>query len=197
MLGQLILLLILSSVLCQSASRTDSLPPSYEDVKAYEVYSAVLPLEWPLQVAHAKELVIRRETQSYEMCLRPEKEWDEKIRPAISDYVKLNASPWLLQREFDIEIPYQLLTADELKSIAEQGGTEQGGWNSFSQQYPDSGGWIELSAVGFNADKTVAVVYVGHHCGMQCGGGGFHVLEKRDGKWAPMDWKGARCGWVS
>jgi hypothetical protein len=62
---------------------------------------------------------------------------------------------------------------------------------------PYTGGWIELSAIGFNADKTVAVVYMGHLCGGLCGGGQFHVLQKKDGKWEPLKWQGKRCAWVS
>jgi hypothetical protein len=82
--------------------------------------------------------------------------------------------------------------ADELKSAI-----QTAGWEGFYQRYPDSGGWIELSAVGFNVDKTVAVVYMGHHCGPLCGSGGFHVLEKKDGKWVALGWEGSGCAWAS
>lgn len=126
------------------------------------------------------------------MCLRPEKESEKTIGEPISQYVKLGETPWLLQQKFITQIPYKLLTADELKSAF-----EPEGWESFYRRYPDSGGWIELSAVGFNANKTVAVVYMGNHCGGLCGGGKFHVLQKKDGKWIPLDWKGKSCGWES
>lgn len=69
-------------------------------------------------------------------------------------------------------------------------------WKTFYDRYPDSGGWIELSAVGFNTEKTVAVVYIGHNCGVLCGGGHFHVLQKREGKWQPLKWKGSSCAWA-
>ena len=73
----------------------------------------------------------------------------------------------------------------------------QGRWNEYYRQYPDSGGLLEFSAVGFNPDKTIAVVYMGHSCGDLCGGGTFHVLEKIDGKWKPLEWKGSSCAWAS
>jgi hypothetical protein len=82
--------------------------------------------------------------------------------------------------------------ADELRSAM-----RTADWEGFYQRYPNSGGWIELSAVGFNATKTVAVVYMGHHCGSLCGGGGFHVLEKKNGQWVPLEWKGSSCGWAA
>ena len=193
MLGKITSLLILALLLSQGViSRSGGKALPYEDQDAYEVYSAVLPMEWPLRDAHAKRLVIQNETKGYEMCLRPEKEWQEKIGPAISDYVRSNAKPSLLQPRIKVGVPYQLIGADELMSAI-----QTAGWEGFYQRYPDSGGWMELSAVGFNVNKTVAVVYIGHHCGPLCGGGGFHVLEKKDGKWVVLDWKGSSCAWAS
>lgn len=191
MLGKVTSLLILALLLSQGVISSDKAPP-YEDQEAYEVYSALIPLERPLRNARAKRLIIQNETKGYEMCLRPEKEWEEKIGPAISDYVRSNAKPSLLQQRIEVKVPYRLIMADELKSA-----TQTAGWEGFYQRYPDSGGWIELSAVGFNVDKTVAVVYMGHHCGPLCGRGGFHVLEKKDGKWVALDWEGSGCAWAS
>jgi len=185
-------LIIVALLLSQGVISSSSKVPQYEDQEAYEVYSAILPSEWPLRVAQAKTLMIQSETKGYEMCLRPEKEWQEKIGPAISDYVRSNAKPALLQPRIKVEVPYQLIIADELRSA-----NSSAGWEKFFQRYPDSRGWIELSAVGFNDNKMVAVVYMGHHCGPLCGGGGFHVLEKKDGKWVALDWKGSSCGWAS
>jgi hypothetical protein len=164
----------------------------YDDAEAYEVYAAILPEEWPISYAKAKTVAIRTETKAYQMCLRPEQEWEEILGPAISNYQKLSQKTWLVQDRIRLETPYKLVTEDELKTIM-----ESSGWDGFYKQYPDSGGWIELSAVGFNAKRTVAVVYMGHSCGGLCGGGSFHVLQKKDGKWVPLDWKGTSCSWAS
>ncbi|HEV8367535.1 MAG TPA: hypothetical protein VGQ39_06240 [Pyrinomonadaceae bacterium] len=192
MLAELTSLLILPLLLSQGVISSGDKTTPYEDQEAYEVYSSILPSEWPLRVAHAKTLIIQSETKGYEMCLRPEKEWEEKVGPAISDYVRLNTKPLPLQRRINVEVQYQLIKAEELRSAI-----QTAGWEGFYQRYPNSGGWMELSAVGFNANKTVAVVYMGHHCGMLCGGGGFHVLEKKDGQWVALDWKGSSCAWAS
>jgi hypothetical protein len=193
MLFNIILTLVLPFLLFKSdAANPSDRSQSYEDADAYEVYSAILPLDWTWGVAKAKTLVIRMQTNGYEMCVSLRAESKEALREAISEYVKLNEKPWLLQRRFSIEKPYDLISYDELKSLV-----KQGGWENFYKQHPHSGGWIELSAVGFNTDKTVAVVYMGHHCGGLCGGGGFHILQKRDGKWRPMEGKGYRCFWDS
>jgi hypothetical protein len=193
MLLQIVALLVSSLLPFQNgAINKDATPKSYEDAEAYEVYSAIIPTGWLWQVQKAKTLVIQSETKGYKMCLQPEAESEKIIEQAISEYANLNEKTWLLQRQLNIEKPYELVPYDELRSAL-----KQGWWENFYKQYPNSGGWIELSAVGFNADKTVAVVYMGHYCGSLCGAGGFHVLQKKDGKWAPLTWKGGSCGWES
>jgi hypothetical protein len=186
MFGEIVLFLALLTVPSQNVLNV------YEEASAYEVYAAILPSEWPLRVAHAKQLVIRRETTAYEMCLKPEREFEDKLGPAISDYVEVNKKQWWLQPKISIDQTYQFLEADNFSKIM-----KHGGWDEYYREYPESGGLISLSAVGFNPDKTVAVVYMGHYCGPLCGGGTFHVLEKADGKWQPLKWKGSFCSWVS
>ena len=186
MFGVILLLLVFSSL------PTQITPSAYDDADAYEVYAAVLPSEWPLRDAHAKQLVIRRETKSFQMCLKPDSEIEAKVGPAIANYVKLNERQWSLQPILSLATPYQLLEVRKFEALM-----SQGQWDEYYRQYPESGGLIELSAVGFNIDKTIAVVYMGHSCGALCGGGTFHVLEKMDGKWKPFQWKGASCAWAS
>jgi hypothetical protein len=164
----------------------------YEEPAAYEVYAAILPSEWNVQVAHARQVVIRRETTAYRMCLNPEKESEDKLWAAISDYVEINKKQWWLQPSLTIDLPYLFVDSESLRKMF-----RQGRWDQFYRAYPESGGVLELSAVGFNQDKTVAVVYMGHSCGALCGGGKFHVLEKVGGKWQPLAWKGAVCSWAS
>ena len=191
MFGKITSLLILALLLSQGVSSSSGKAPPYEDREAYEVYSAILPLERPLRDGQAKRLLIQDETKGFQMCLSPDKEWEERIGPAIFDFVRLNEKPSLLQPRIKVDIPYQLIVADELRPAS------HAGWERFHQRYPDSGGWIELSAVGFNVNKTVAVVYMGYHCGSLCGHGGFHVLEKKDGKWVALDWQGSSCAWAA
>jgi hypothetical protein len=181
--------LVISSTLVSQST----LPSAYEDPEAYLVYAAILPSEFAVQIAKAKTLIIQSETTGYPMCLRPEKEWEEIIAPAIVQYGAVNSHPWRLQRTFSIDRPYKLLAWDQIHAAFGQSGR----WDDFYGQYPDSGGFIQFSAVGFNPDETVAVVYVGHRCGGLCGGGAFQVLQKKDSKWLPLKWKGESCQWSS
>jgi len=156
-------------------------PEPYTVSEAYEVYSAVLPDE--SRAERATTLVIRDEVVSYEMCLYPDEESKKIIGPAIAHYQIVNRKRWRLQRDFHLQRTYELMPADKLAYV-------------FSD--PEAGRWIELSAVGFNDAKTVAVVHIGHRaCGGRCAGGSFTVLEKKNGKWQPLRWKGSACAWGS
>lgn len=167
----------------------------YSAQEAYEVYSTLLPDEWTWRYAKSKILLIRAETVSYEMCLTPDAESAKLLDPAILNYRIVNGTTWTLERKLDISKPYDLVPGVTLQAPFKSNGPA--GWSNFKLEHPDSVGWIELSAVGFNHDKTVAVVYVGHHCGGLCGGGRFSVLQKVEGKWKPLPWKGSSCAWAS
>lgn len=194
MLHQIMLLFITCLLLlpCVSLGQ-DKQPVSYNDSDAYDVYSAVMPSEWAVRSANAKTLVIAAETNAdFQMCLRPDAEWEKIIGGAISNYLEVNKKTWLIRKNIAADTPYKIISIKEIESAF-----EKGSWDGFYNRYPDSGGYIQLSAVGFNDDRTVAVVFTRHYCGMLCGGGSYNVLQKKDGKWVPLQWRGSRCAWAS
>jgi hypothetical protein len=90
-----------------------------------------------------------------------------------------------LQKKFNLP-RYDLFTKAEQQSVTEGAAACLG----FQQKYPGYQRWIELSAVGFNQDQTVAVVYfvelraTSNFCsGGMFEKGGYRMLQKRDGKW--------------
>ena len=184
-------LVFLSSPLFALAQST---PEIYRVPEAYEIYAALLPEQWSVTDAHTNKMIIRAETASYEMCLKPEGESVAIVGPAIANFQEVNKKTWLLAKTIPMDLPYEFIFEKDLKAIFKEGVS---GWKEFYEKYPNSGGVNEVSAVGFNADKTVAVVYVAHSCGGLCGGGGFEVLEKKAGKWQPLKWKASFCTWVS
>ena len=167
---------------------------TYQVPEAYEIYATLLTQKWPVTVAHAKNIIIRAETGTYDMCLKPEGESVAIVGPAIDNFVEVNKKTWLLEKTIPMMQPYEFIYASELKSIFSPGGP---GWKGFDDKYADCGGFNIVSAVGFNADKTVAVVYISHSCGMLCGEGGFEVLQKKEGKWVELKWRGSSCSWAS
>ncbi|MBV8705956.1 MAG: hypothetical protein JO028_02115 [Acidobacteriaceae bacterium] len=168
---------------------------TYSIQEAYKVYSAVLPDEWTWRYANSKILLIKAETVPYQMCLTPDAESAKLLDPAIVNFRIVNGTTWTLERKLDISKPYELVPGAALQAPFKTNGPA--GWSDFKREHPDSVGWIELSAVGFNHDKTVAIVYIGHHCGGLCGGGGFRVLRKSEGKWKGLAWNGGSCAWAS
>jgi hypothetical protein len=105
------------------------------------------------------------------------------LRPAIKDYLGLNSRRWLLQPKLSFPQRYTLIPEKELAAIFQEGTSgipSRNAWKEFQQRYPTYQGWIEVSAVGFNSDKTIAIVYLGYHCGEQCEGGEFKALEKKE-----------------
>jgi hypothetical protein len=182
------------------SSQTSS--SKYDDAEAYAVYSAVLFKEWPVVDAKATNLVIQLETSDYphygkgqSFCLVSATGEEPAYDPVIEAYKEINKTPWLLQPKFTTDISYELVSKSEILSFFATKGVE--GWRDFYVKYPKSGGYNVLSAVGFNPDKTIAIVYVGHSCGGLCGGGSYHVLTKKDRIWTEIPWHGASCNWVS
>ena len=177
---------------------------AYLDQAAYEVYSAVLSIPEAHPRA-GKNLVVRQETLASfgaytetnpnpdpGVCLRPDPEWEKIIGPAITDYIRINKTKWRIQENFKIEKPYKIVSSDIILSLI-----KKEGWEGFYKKYPDSGGFIDLSAVGFNADKSIAVLSKGGWCGDLCGSGDYYVLQKKDGRWTPLEWTGQKCSWIS
>jgi hypothetical protein len=174
--------------------------PALTDPEAYRVYAALLPNEWTVRSAHAKTLVFEEETSMPKMCPEPSggvlnTEW----RDVLDDFHHQNAVPKRLLPGMDLGIPYVVVPrADILASFTNAPNDRMGGWTAFYQTYPDSGGHMMVSGVGFNPQKTRAIVYMGHSCGLLCGGGTYYFLENSSGRWREMKLRDVKsCAWAS
>jgi len=58
----------------------------------------------------------------------------------------------------------------------------------------DSGGSIQMSAVGFDPAGTRAMVYMTFQCGGLCSRGALYLFEKVDGRWREA---ATLCQWLS
>jgi hypothetical protein len=134
-------------------------PEPLTDPEEYAVYAAVLPRLWAMVPKDA--LVLQRETEAHRHpCPGSDREWE----PVEKRYEMENGRVRLLQ---------PLLPEVRLISRAE---------TSWRVAY------AVVSAVGFNQDKTKAIVYVGLR---DRGAALYFKLE--DGKWVA---RGPECGWV-
>jgi hypothetical protein len=157
-----------------------------EERNSYEIYSMLLrtemPSEWKITA-----WAITQKTQTFPVfgsshddhmrqCLSVSQEQKSIYLPLIQDYLAKNQRKIELERKFDLP-EYSLVGLGQIPGVSVT---------------------FEVSAVGFNKDRTRSLVYVGHHCGNLCGGGGYHLLVKKDGKWqVDQEYRGMSCLWAS
>jgi hypothetical protein len=154
-------------------------PQLYESPDAYKIYSLLLPHEESYGFANGG-LIIQQETESEYppvegACLSSDVA--KRFKDAISDYRRVRETTWLLQRQFEIEKPYEIVTKDRIALVLKSKR------DPTIERYPSSGGYIFMSAVGFNKNKTLAIVFTGSMCGGFCGSARFHFLQKVGEKW--------------
>src|SRR5262249_28722030 len=101
------------------------------------------------------------------------------LRVTVDDYVNKNKKAKSLSRALNLKLPYVFFTKDDERIFE-----SSNGWETYAQKFPDSGGFISLSSVGFNSERNQAVLYVARNCGRLCGGGFIAVLTKVDGVWS-------------
>jgi hypothetical protein len=100
------------------------------------------------------------------------------------DYLARNDRSYPLSTEMAIGREYTLLDAEEMSDIFTN---YQDGWEEFYIRYPDSPGITTFSRVGFNQDRTEALVYMGTQFHYLAGAGNLIRLEKKDGEWKIVD----------
>jgi hypothetical protein len=163
----------------------------------YQVYSTVLremfvgdKVTFDTQ-SKVKQLVILNLTNTNYASSENKENWQQvRLRlPALSDETladfesKLkNASE--LKRSFKIDLQYSLINKQQLDE-AFTGGEDA--WTSFYKKFPDSGGYVSLSNVGFNNARDQALVYFVHWCGSLCGTGHYIPLRKKENSWSVLE----------
>jgi hypothetical protein len=71
----------------------------------------------------------------------------------LEDFNRENKAQMVISAKIPTEAPYDVISQEELTDISEKNGRDLFAfWREFHKRYPNSGGYIKLSAVGFNAD---------------------------------------------
>lgn len=96
----------------------------------------------------------------------------------IEDFNSNNEKAHLLKRKFTFAGKYELVSESRINKIF-----KAGGWKALEETYPKSNGYIRFSRVGFNKDKTRALIYYETRCGSECGSGNYGFFVKENGKW--------------
>ena len=169
-----------------------------QDPEAYRVYEAVFQREPPVTGAKATRVVVRAETVRNDRCGVSGPALREEWKSVIESFDRQNARPRVLLPGFALQPPYVLVTSAELDALAAGARRDEAWWGAFYQAFPDSGGFFEVSAVGFDERQTRAMAYVAHHCGGLCGSGKHHLLEKVGGRWRAARPEGlSQCQWIA
>jgi len=152
----------------------------------YSVYSAILnqgfdKIKKPLVVKQTSGtgFSLSFDDDIYEMRIEP-----EGIGRAIYDeFILQNDTTYVLENKFEIfPREVQLITLSDLEAAFQANGVKVG-WEEFYRKYPDSGGYIRFSKIGFNDKKTEALVEYAHVFGGLGADGGFVFLEREDNAW--------------
>jgi hypothetical protein len=192
-------LLFLISVSSSSSQQRDSslTLPVYEDADAYEVYSATLPMDSSYQ--DSKAVLILQSVPPSEWpigspreALHGDSAFNETFAPIFDSFDKANQESRSLEHRFSIPKPYKLLSKNEIDVAFRHRAPNalDDGWGGFREAFPESRGYIILSGVGFNADRTLALVYFEHRCGGLCAAERYYILEERKGHWGQYKPKG-------
>jgi hypothetical protein len=169
--------------------------PAITDPEAYAVYAAVLPRS-VLDENHRGPIAIQIETApGPEDCPQAALITDE-WRAAVDDYRKQNAATKFIRPGFDLGRAYSLLPWADVRQMLKDEGylspsapvTNHFGSRVFSR-FP-GGRLIVLSAVGFNPERTRAMISVQSDCLWKDGFVGSHEihtvgLRKTNGRWDP------------
>ena len=200
--------------LAPSWSHSSSELRAVVDPDAYAVYSAILPQVTMVKHMKATNYVINSDTWALDMCLVPDEASRALMEDAISSYIEQNAAPWRLLEHFTLALPYELCPSQVTRDYkwaailqieqhrrnqvaAASDEPDSSKTVTFEDRFPGAQGYVRLSAVGFNKDKTIAVVGIRVGCGPMCGSSGFHVLQRQDDTWIPLKWTGIECSTIS
>jgi hypothetical protein len=164
-------MLLLVFVVALAHVQAPASPAVIIDPDAYEIYAKFLPQPSERQTI---PLVLQETTISAASCLSramPDAEW----QTAQDDFSRKNGRVWLLRPVLPGVRPYRLtpraeIDADDARLAIKYPGTRQ--------NRPGSIDYLAVSAVGFNAAKTKAIVAVRERLS-----GGTYYLERRDGEW--------------
>ena len=155
-------------------------PPLELETEEYAVYSSIIQRN-PVGINLDSPILIREQTisdlDSFEHTL-------ESVPPLparlVDSYRSRNTALYTLDPNLHIELVYALMPEEEFEKIFRRGGSV---WVRFQDRYPQAGGVVSFSRVGFGANQDEALVLMGYRCGDLCGTGGLYLLAKEEGGW--------------
>jgi hypothetical protein len=183
-----------------------------EDRNSYAIYGAALSATFEHDGTKLTHVTLLDETRAGSMDCPSEESVSRQLsqwRDAIADYRKQNTQMFRIQADRDLGVPYSLITWSSLSRMMQDAGydlsTFSGGQSPGRAQFRSlrGGRLVAVSAVGFDASRTRAMVSVLHNCfpataartpRARCHGGYQWMLEKWLDTWKVMS---MGCGWIA
>jgi hypothetical protein len=179
-----------------------------QDDDSYAIYSMLVADEFdPDQnVSEYKQWLISEQTIQWpapgdesklDNCFRIPEADRKQYASMIADYKRQNAEPKKLVTKFTLAKMYSLLSENGREAYLAATEPAEGRHRVRKMQSWLEGapGLISFSAIGYSADRSLALVYVEHECGTDCGGGSPHVLKRVNKAW--QEQKVVVCRWVA
>ena len=154
----------------------------------YDIYSLVIN-----EFFSTKEVIIsqRTNTSSYlkyapydSVLTNEEPNFDTTI---YSNYEQINNLSYYFADNFTSDIRKIILITHEEFQYFFTGNDINSGWEEFHKEYPDAGGIISFTRIGFNSEKTQALFEISDQYGSLGGEGHIIYLAKENGKWVIKD----------
>ncbi|MFZ5880724.1 MAG: hypothetical protein ACOY0R_15260 [Chloroflexota bacterium] len=101
----------------------------------------------------------------------------------INDFIAKNENSWQLSPDMNLGGEYTLLPQSEKDEMF----NGRDCWRIMRERYPDSFGKYAFSRVGFNRDRSQALIYRSFMFDGEGGYGGYCILEKEAGSWIIKD----------
>ncbi|MDO9510404.1 MAG: hypothetical protein Q7J34_01480 [Bacteroidales bacterium] len=160
--------------------------PDNLDIDEYKIYSLILN-----EVYTASEhFVVKQQTSTsisisindsyYAILLANTPNLDTTI---FANFIERNDSAYQLAYGFSGLIKPITLISEEETDFFFNNPSINKSWETFYKKYPNSNGMIDFTRVGFNADKSQAIVEFGHYYASLGANGSLVYLVKEDNKW--------------
>jgi hypothetical protein len=151
----------------------------------YRLYSVVLKELFP----NAEKLVVNQEVWSggpynYSSYVRSLKEqYPELDTMVFWDPIFAKDSVYYFENKFSVTSKkVYLISYEEIQNIFSNAEIN-GGWEEFYRRYPNSSGTISFTRIGYNADKTQAMVSMGNMYASLGGEGHLIFLKLENHQW--------------
>lgn len=163
---------VYAAILTQMRSDQPDLPPLYVVQRQTE----------PSRAKNARQRIQREPTRTKtgKRIIRLGG-WETLDEAALDDFEARNQQSVTIENRFHLE-PSRVELID-LAEIHDLFGENGSGWKGFYGKYPDAGGIVTFSRVGFSRDRTQAVVYVGVQSNWLAGYGQLVMLVRDGDKW--------------